>query len=165
MPLLEIVGITSTKKTFAIAFVFMVKETADHYTWAMKRLRHLCKERMSDVIATDREKALINSIKDVFPESYHLLCMWHVMSAIEVKAKVTHSRSKEREFYKACYALFESKSEASYNERLQNMKDTWGDRWGLMHYLDETWLTDYKKSLVRAWVDYQPHFGTKTTNK
>lgn len=164
MPLLEIVGITSTLKTFAIAFAFMAKETTDHYSWVMKRLRHLCRRRTPDVIVTDRELAVVNAINEVFPTVKHLLCRWHVMSNIQAKAKITRSITKEKEFLRDCYALFESRSELSYEQRLESMKLKWGTRWRLMEYLETTWLKDFKEALVRAWVDYYPHFGTRTTN-
>lgn len=164
MPLLQIVGFTSTKKTFAIAFAFMTKETTDHYSWVMQTLRDLCKHRMPDVIVTDRELAVIKAIKEVFPTVKHLLCRWHVMSNIEVKAKITRSKTKENEFVRDCYALVESTSELSYKRRLQSMQTKWEGRWSLMEYLETTWLKDFKEALVRAWVDCYPHFGTRTNN-
>ncbi|XP_024965942.1 protein FAR1-RELATED SEQUENCE 5-like [Cynara cardunculus var. scolymus] len=41
MPLLEIVGVTSTNKTFCVAFVFMYKEKISNYTWALNCLQWL----------------------------------------------------------------------------------------------------------------------------
>lgn len=164
MSLLEIVGITSTKKTFAIAFVFMARENADHYIWAMRRVKHLCKHRLPDVIVTDRELGLIKALNEVFPTVKHMLCRWHVMCNIELKGRSTNSAARQQEFYNDCFALLESKTEDSYEGRLATMHEKWEAKWGLMAYLESTWLTDHKEALVRAWVDCYPHFGTRTTN-
>ncbi|XP_040374379.1 uncharacterized protein LOC121052734 [Rosa chinensis] len=40
-PLFEIVGVTSTEKTFNVAFVYMSREVEDNYTWALSRLKTL----------------------------------------------------------------------------------------------------------------------------
>lgn len=164
MSLLEIVGITSTKNTFAIAFVFMAGETTDHYSWALRRLRHLCVHRLPEVIVTDRELGLIKALREVFPTVKHMLCSWHVMCNIELKGRITQSSEKRNAFYNDCYALFESKTQESYEARLQSMRETWEARWGLMKYLEDTWLTEFKEAIVRAWVDRFLHFGTRTTN-
>ncbi|KAJ9561046.1 hypothetical protein OSB04_006206 [Centaurea solstitialis] len=44
MPLLEIVSVTSTNKTFSIAFVLMHKEKISNYTWALNCLLSLTEE-------------------------------------------------------------------------------------------------------------------------
>lgn len=41
LPLLEIVGVTSTKLTFSIAFVYLESERSNNFIWALKRLQGL----------------------------------------------------------------------------------------------------------------------------
>ncbi|KAJ9539294.1 hypothetical protein OSB04_032027 [Centaurea solstitialis] len=56
IPLLEIVGVTSTNRTFCIAFVFMHKEKISNYTWALGCLKSIIYDNFyPDVIVTDRE--------------------------------------------------------------------------------------------------------------
>ena len=75
MPLLEIVGVTSTEMTFSVASVYLMKEKADNYTWALNILRSVMDAKfLPSVIVTDRELALINAIGIVFPTAKHLLC-------------------------------------------------------------------------------------------
>ncbi|XP_062014300.1 uncharacterized protein LOC133730793 [Rosa rugosa] len=53
-PLFEIVGVTSTEKTFSVAFVYMSREVEDNYTWALSRLKTLLRDDCtSSVIVTD----------------------------------------------------------------------------------------------------------------
>ena len=79
LPLLEIVGVTSTNLTFSVAFVYLEAEHVDNYTWAMEKLQSLMfADRLPNVIVTDRELALINVVRLVFPITTNLLCRWHI---------------------------------------------------------------------------------------
>lgn len=165
MPLLEIVGITSTKKTFAIAFVFMAHESRDHYEWALRRVRYLCYGKIPGVIATDRELGLISALRVVFPEVKHILCTFHIKSNIISRVSVIlRCKEARAEFMSQCHALFESRSNESYQRRLLEMRNHWHAYPRLMNYLETTWLTPYKEAVVRAWCDMSHHFGTRTTN-
>jgi len=76
MSLLEVVGITSTGLTFSVAFCLLVAEKENIFLWAIDRLKglffrvHSC----SRVVVCDRDVALMNAIKMVFPKAYNLLC-------------------------------------------------------------------------------------------
>ena len=88
MPLLEIVGVTSTNFTFSVACVYMEHEREDNYKWALQILRSLMDESfMPTVIITDCELALMNAIESIFPVSSHLLCRWHIGKNILAKCK------------------------------------------------------------------------------
>ncbi|GKA01552.1 FAR1-related sequence 5-like protein [Tanacetum coccineum] len=59
-PYVEIVGITSTSKTFCIAFAFISEEKEKNYKWVLERLKLTLKGCMLPrVIITDRELVLI----------------------------------------------------------------------------------------------------------
>ena len=45
MPLLEIVGVTSTGLTFFAGFVFISSEQESNFTWALERVRGLFHDR------------------------------------------------------------------------------------------------------------------------
>ncbi|GKA26051.1 FAR1-related sequence 5-like protein [Tanacetum coccineum] len=66
MPFVEIVGITSTSKTFCIAFVFISEEKEKNYKWVLERLKLTLKGCMLPrVIITDRELVLIGALSYV----------------------------------------------------------------------------------------------------
>ncbi|XP_028051733.1 uncharacterized protein LOC114256313 [Camellia sinensis] len=69
-PLLEIVGITSTEKTFSVGFAYLQYEKEDNYAWALGILRSLMDENsLPNVIVTDRELSLMNAIATIFPRA------------------------------------------------------------------------------------------------
>ena len=129
MPLLEVVGFTSTEKTFAVAFVFMSRETTDHYEWALERVKIICGNRLPDVITTNRELALINAIGKVFPNAKHIICNVHLIRNIEENGWYkTRSVAQQNKFKQDCMGLFSSHSITTYEERLHKMKVKWGDK-------------------------------------
>ncbi|XP_023739046.1 uncharacterized protein LOC111887096 [Lactuca sativa] len=66
---LEIVGVTSTNKTFSIAFAFMHDEKTSNYIWALTCLKLTINDSFCPrVIITDRVLALMKACKDVFPQ-------------------------------------------------------------------------------------------------
>ncbi|GJT72151.1 FAR1-related sequence 5-like protein [Tanacetum coccineum] len=59
MPFVEIVGVTSIRKTFCIAFAFISEEKMDNYKWVLECLKLTLDERiLPRVINTDREPTI-----------------------------------------------------------------------------------------------------------
>nr|KAJ0195546.1 hypothetical protein LSAT_V11C700366580 [Lactuca sativa] len=72
LPFLEIVGVTSTSKTFSIAF------------WPLTCLKLTINNSFCPrVNVTDRDLALMEVCEDVFPQSNHLLCRCHIFKDIK----------------------------------------------------------------------------------
>ena len=77
LPLLEIVGLTSTNKTFCIAFAFIQNETANNFEWVLRYLRQTLDGYMLPrVIVTDRDLGLMKVCNEVFLEATRLLCRY-----------------------------------------------------------------------------------------
>ncbi|KAH1066536.1 hypothetical protein J1N35_031523 [Gossypium stocksii] len=84
LPFVQIVGVTSTNKTFSIAFAFIINENKENYNWALTCLKLTLEECMyPHVIVTDRELALMNACQQVFPDANRLLCRWHITENIK----------------------------------------------------------------------------------
>lgn len=100
MPLLNIVGVTSFNSTFFSAFVFMRKEEKSYYIWALQRFdKILGSERCPSAFVTDRELALMNALKFVFPEVPQLLCVWNIEKNILAKCKRKFKTGEEWESF------------------------------------------------------------------
>lgn len=59
MPLLKVVGITSTYATFNASFAFLHAENEETYAWALQQFSEVVTPK---VMCTDREQALMNGI-------------------------------------------------------------------------------------------------------
>ena len=78
MPLLDIVGVSCFNTSFYSGFVFLEKEDEASYIWALSAFKKTLESREPSVIMIDRELALMNAIKKVFPNTTNLLCIWHI---------------------------------------------------------------------------------------
>ena len=75
LPFVQVVGVTSTNKSFCIAHAFISKEKTDNFVWVLERLKDLLQKCMDPrVIITDRDLALMNACDIVFPKASKLLC-------------------------------------------------------------------------------------------
>ncbi|MBW0569487.1 hypothetical protein O181_109202 [Austropuccinia psidii MF-1] len=82
IPLFHIVGFSSTNKTFPGAFCLMKNETELSYTWALNKYIAKVLNNTNlfppQVIVVDRDLALKNSLRKLFPDSKVMLCIWHI---------------------------------------------------------------------------------------
>ncbi|KAH1226998.1 Protein FAR1-RELATED SEQUENCE 5 [Glycine max] len=76
LPLLDFVGVTPTAMTFSAGFAYLEGECVNNIVWALERFQGLFLriDRLPVVIVTDRDLALMNVVKTVFPECTNLLC-------------------------------------------------------------------------------------------
>ncbi|KAH1212597.1 Protein FAR1-RELATED SEQUENCE 5 [Glycine max] len=89
LPLLDFVGVTPTAMTFSAGFAYLEAERVNNIVWALERFRglFLIHDRLPLVIVTDRDLALMNAVKTVFPESTNLLCRFHIDKNVKAKCK------------------------------------------------------------------------------
>ena len=88
-PLFEIVGVTSTELTFAVAFAYMESEQTETLCWVLDKLKQLFTKQglWPQVILTDRDLALMKAIETVFPATVNLLCRFHINKNVKAKCK------------------------------------------------------------------------------
>jgi hypothetical protein len=88
MPLLHVVGMTPFNTTFSICFVFLKEEKESDYVWTLQQVyRPYSDENLPETIVTDRELALLNALRLLFPNSTNLLCAWHINKNVTAKCK------------------------------------------------------------------------------
>jgi hypothetical protein len=98
MPLLNICAVTRNKKTIQIGLSVLNGEKEHNYAWAITAFRefmhkHSIKEPIT--IVTDRELALMNSLDVSFPQSTHILCIWHVNMNILANCRKFSPKDKQ----------------------------------------------------------------------
>jgi hypothetical protein len=174
MPLLDIIGVDASQRSFCIAFAFLSGETEADYIWALEQLKLLyeqCNASLPSVILTDRCLACINAITTLFPSSFALLCLWHANKAVfshcrPAFPKAESANAEWEEFYQFWHSIINSPTEEVYEERLLEFQQ----KYCLNHrnevgYIKTYWLLPFKKRLVKAWVDQCMHFGNTATSR
>jgi MULE transposase domain len=173
MPLLNIVFPTGLHTTIQLGLCFMSSEKEEDYKWALACLKAAlteCGAPDPPIVVTDREKALMNALSEVFPNTTYLLCVWHVLKNVTKHCRRDFPRDEVpgalqafQAFIRDWTELLHAPTEAVYYTRLEafraNHPKTCTD------YCESTWLTPYKELLVSAWIDQYAHFGHTETSR
>jgi len=139
MPLLHIVGVTSTYHSFNAGFAFLSAETEDEYVWALKAFARIVQPH---IIVTDREMSLMNAIKSVFTSCINLLCVSHINTNVLAKTKDLGwnndeefkefmkewnqcIRSKTIDCFSSSWDRFAQKCEREHLQAMDDISRTW----------------------------------------
>ncbi|KAD2804946.1 hypothetical protein E3N88_38323 [Mikania micrantha] len=96
---IQIVGMTSTHQTFSIAHAFVSKEREENYVWVLEMAKSMSNKCMEPrVIITDRDLAVMNACRKVFPEAAKYLCRWHIDENIAKHYKASFSDTDWKKF-------------------------------------------------------------------
>jgi hypothetical protein len=170
MPLLDMIGVDASQRSFCIAFAFLSGETEADYLWALEQLKSLyeqCQAPFPSVILTDRCLACINAVSTLFPSSPALLCIWHANKAVVSHCKPAFLKAEKwEEFYQFWHSIINSSTEEIYEERLSEFRQQYiPGHLNEVGYIQTTWLNPFKERLVKAWVDKCTHFGNIATSR
>ena len=115
---------------------------------------------------TDRALAVINALRDVFPDTKHLLCFWHVNRAVQAYCRLGFESDEEWElFYNDWLALVNALTPDDFDTAWEAFKSKWNEKyWQYIDYLDDTWFRLLKTRFVRAWTNRVMHFNTLVTS-
>lgn len=87
LPLLHIVGKTNTNSTFTSALVVLPNQAETTITEAIQAWKdHVMLSTSPRIFVTDRERAIVNALKSVFPEAAHISCQFHVKRNVHTYA-------------------------------------------------------------------------------
>ena len=130
MPLVEIVGVTPTNRTFSISYAFIISEQEHNYRWVLECLKSTLGEGFAvRVVLTDRDLALMKACKTVMPEAYHLLCRVHIWRNIDKFSMPSlKGEGKRGHFYGWWKKLYESRTLEEYTNNEKDLKEKMGPR-------------------------------------
>jgi len=115
-PLVQVIGLTSTSKSVSVAHAFIQKERGDNFIWVLDRIRDMLENCMEPrVIVTDRDLALMNAVRQSFPDATCCLCRWHIEENIAKYHKKSFSAANWERFKHHWKTLCDSESDASYD--------------------------------------------------
>ncbi|XP_040863168.1 uncharacterized protein [Glycine max] len=138
LPLLDIVGVTPTGMTFSAGFAYLKGERVNNLVWALERFRGLFlrNDRLPFVIVTDRDLALMNAMKVVFPECKNLLCMFHIDKNVKPKCKSLVGQKNAWDYVMDSWGnLVDCPSEQEFPKHLQRVESS---HWSLKRILQNS---------------------------
>ena len=81
LPLISTMGTTALNTSFYVGFAFLRQERKEDYVWFLQQLKTLYRMlhiSYPKVVVNDRDIGLMAAIYSVFPDTRHLLCLWHI---------------------------------------------------------------------------------------
>ena len=123
------------------------------------------------VVVTDRDIGLMAAIYSVFPDTRHLLCLWHIHRNVQEHWKPVfrhsaHSDDDWMAFESMWHAVVYSKTEEEYEVNWDALNDAYShDHSAEVQYLVDTWLAPYKRKFVKAFLDKVLHFDNIATSR
>ncbi|KAH1241341.1 Protein FAR1-RELATED SEQUENCE 5 [Glycine max] len=168
LPLLDFVGVTPTGMTFSVGFAYVEGERVNNLVWALQRFRGLFLKRdaLPGVIVIDRDQALMNAVKDVFPECTNLLCIFHINKNVKAKCKSLIAQKNAWDYVMDCWgSLTDCPSEQQFDECLKKFEVACAPWPIFVDYVKETWIIPHKEKFVSAWTNKVMHLGNTTTNR
>ena len=176
-PLLNIVGITGFNKTLQIGLCLLFGEDEQNFSWALQQLQELLRlYRIPEpsLFLVDRDRACINALAGVFPNSNVRLCTWHLNK--DVKAYVRQhlglhfdeqtnmhvENEPGLEFLNLFEKLQYARTEDVYNEHLSSLRTCWPFGFA---YLEREWLHHHRDLLASFVVDEYLHFDIRSTSR
>ncbi|XP_021747181.1 uncharacterized protein LOC110713021 [Chenopodium quinoa] len=160
------VGMTPTNQNFLIGYAVMKDETVASYRWVLEKLRNYIGPSVQpSAIVSDCEGGLFAPIAELFPESSHLLCTWHINKCVKVKAYNLFNKnldSAERLVNGKWRKILQATTEAEYDRALDNFKDAYQWCPAIVDYVMQQWVPQREK-FVKYWTNQVLHFGNTTT--
>ncbi|XP_058180055.1 uncharacterized protein LOC131298592 [Rhododendron vialii] len=166
-PILEVVSITSTWRTYSLMFAYLSNEREETLTWALDNLKNWMLQKgasMPLVFVSDRDLALMNAIEACFPTARHILCIWHINQCVMKNCSRVLGPEWKR-FIKSWHSLINSSTPSSFEHKWQAMCDDFRQFPYVITYLWQTWLRPYKERFVSAWTDTCMHLGSNSSQR
>ena len=166
-PLFEIVGMTSTELTFAVAFAYMESEQTDSFCWVLEKLKELFvqKDLRPKVILTDRDLALMKAVEIVFPTTQNLLCRFHINKNVGMRCKQYVVKEMRETIDTLWEEVVWASDEVEYAQKLEQLEQACFNCADFIDYVKDTWLIPHRHRFVGAWIDRVLHLGNTTTNR
>jgi len=150
LPLIEIVGVTSTDITFSVVFAYLDVEREDNFSWCLDSLKCQMHDRlMPSIIVNDKDLVLMNAIERIFPISRHFLCRWHIRKNIIVQCKkIFDTKEKVDLFFFSWDIMVLAETKEKFVRLYGRFNENFREYPILLEYVNNTWISKYKEKFV-----------------
>jgi hypothetical protein len=177
MPLLHFIGTTPIDTSFSAAFAFLPGEDQEHYDFVLAAFKKLVLEALTpEVVLTDNETALKNSLKGILPTTPQLLCYWHVQKNVLTQVQKTwkdqgasddereSNKEQRRLFMNDFNDLMYSKDEEQFEQKWTAFQYSWREQPNLVNYMRNIQYPQ-RQEVSKAWASQIRHFGLIVTSR
>lgn len=155
-----IAGVNNHGQTVLFGCGLLSNETTDSFIWLFKEFMEAMGGKHPQVIFTDRDQAMANAIKEVFPNTHHRLCLWHIF--LNATSNLSNVFKEDECFKKGL-------KNCIYNpETIEEFEERWNKLLVKYDLVENEWLkTLYNSREKWAMVYARPYFcaGMTTTQR
>lgn len=153
LPLVPFIGVNHHCQFLLLGCALLADETKSTYVWLMRAWLRAMGRHAPKVILTDQDSILKEAIAEVFPDTRHCFCLWHIMNKIPEKLGYV-MRQHEKFMAKLNKCIFKSWTTEQFENRWRKMADRFNlrtDLWFQSLYEDrERWVPTYMKEIFLA---------------
>ncbi|KAJ6415374.1 hypothetical protein OIU84_004214 [Salix udensis] len=143
LPFVPFIGVNHHFQFLLLGCALVADETKTTYVWLMRAWLRAMGGHAPRVILTDQDNALKEAIQEVFPNSRHCFCLWHVFSKIPEKLSYV-TRQHENFLLKFKKCILKSWSSEQFEKRWWKMVEIFNlrnDVWFQSLYEDrQRWI-------------------------
>ena len=121
MALSLFVALDNNYKTRIIAQALTKYENQANFNWILQCTLQATNNLPPKVLFTDSDLAIIAAIQAVYPQTRHLLCIYHLLENVKKKAKSKLRGEAASSFVTDFYAMRNSYNEEQFDTKYQEM--------------------------------------------
>ncbi|XP_074299672.1 protein FAR1-RELATED SEQUENCE 5-like [Silene latifolia] len=137
-------GVDHHKRCITFGAALLGDESIECYTWLFKTFLEAMGGCQPRIIITDQDKSMKSVVPEVFKESTHRLCMWHIMK--ELREKVSYQLFQDEDFKTRL-------NRCVWNNQLE--PDEFEEQWGKImtdyQLVEHEWFSDLY-NLREQWI-------------
>ncbi|KAF8395455.1 hypothetical protein HHK36_019401 [Tetracentron sinense] len=123
MPFAPFIGVNHHFQSILLGCAIIADETTSTYVWLMRTWLKAMGGKAPKAIVTDQDKAMKAAIAEVFPNSRHRFCLWHIMR--KIPEKLGHVTRKYENFMAQLNkCIYKSWTEEQFENRWWKMVET-----------------------------------------
>ncbi|XP_050259986.1 protein FAR1-RELATED SEQUENCE 5-like [Quercus robur] len=152
-PFAPFIGVNHHKQTTIFGAALLYDETIEPFMWLFKTFLSAMSGKQPKTILTDQSATMAKAIAEVFVESNHRLCVWHIyQNAAKKLSHVFHSSKHFAADLSTCMYDYEDEDEwlVAWNNMLEKY-DLTNNKWlcGIFD-LKEKWAMVYGRHMFTA---------------
>ncbi|XP_027356433.1 protein FAR1-RELATED SEQUENCE 2 isoform X2 [Abrus precatorius] len=153
IPFVPVVGVNHHFQYILIGCALVGEETVSAFTWLMRTWLKAMGNQPPKVVITDQEKFLKEAVVEVFPDTRHCFCLWHILCKITKNLDyIVNENNNFMENFDKC--IHHSFSDEQFGKRwwkLINRFELKDDEWVQSLYEDrKKWVPTYMQDISLA---------------
>ncbi|XP_012066432.1 protein FAR1-RELATED SEQUENCE 2 isoform X2 [Jatropha curcas] len=163
VPYASIIGINNHCQFILLGCSLIGEQSVSTFVWLMQTWRKAMGDRAPNVIITEQDKCLNEAVADVFPDTHHCFCLWHILSKMpENLSRVMDEGEAFMSIFNKC--IYRSWTDVQFEKRWWKMVDKFElrqDEWFRSLYEDrKKWVPTYMQDIFLAGMSTTERHGS-----